>query len=244
MFDSTATTKDLLTGVHVSPAGRSLSLGKDGASLKPTSFFTFTDILSKEHSDIPLPPHIGRDFYATSNTRPTRHSTTSLLHPASESTNRYSILTIYDTNDDPTDVSPKQGIIAGPYMNKDLESNEALPTDDQHAEVALHPTTRPAKRPASSSSRVKASNEKATTILPVTLTTETTSGRPFIGCEPSMAHDRLGDAKPHARTLQSSVAEGRANFEKGGPPGAISNSPQEPPAKNHRDGPDRKPVRS
>ncbi len=32
-----------------------------------------------------------------------------------------------------------------------------------------------------------------------------------------MTHDRSGDAKPHACALQSSVAEGRADFEKGGP---------------------------
>ncbi len=32
-----------------------------------------------------------------------------------------------------------------------------------------------------------------------------------------MTHDRSDDVKPHARALQSSVAEGRADFEKGGP---------------------------
>ncbi len=181
------------------------------------STFIFTDILSKEHSDIPPPPHIGRDFYATSNIWPKRQVPTSLSHPVPESMNRYSILPVYDTNNDPTDTSPKQGIIAGPYMNEDLESDEALPTDHLHAEVALHPTTRPAKRPASSSSQVKASNEKATTISPVILTTETTSGRPLRGCEPSMAHAQSDDTKPHARALQSSVAEGCADFEKGGP---------------------------
>ncbi len=103
-----------------------------------------------------------------------------------------------DANDDPTDTSPKQGITAGPYTNEDLESDGALPTDQLHAEVALRPTTQPAKRPASSSSRVKASNEKATTILPVILTMETTSGWPFIGCEPSVTHAQSDDAKPHA----------------------------------------------
>ncbi len=142
MFDSTVTTKDLLTGVHVSSAGWSLSHGKDGASLKPASFFTFTDILSKEHSDIPPPPAItGRAFYATSNIRPTHHLPTSLSHPVPESTNRYSILTVYDANDDPTETTPKQGITAGPYTNEDLESAGALPTDDLHAEVALRPAT-------------------------------------------------------------------------------------------------------
>ncbi len=165
----------------------------------------------------PPPPAImGRATYATSNIRP-KHQLLTSPHPVPELTNRYSILTVYDANDDPTDVSPKQGIIAGPYMNEDQESDKALLTDDLHAEVALRPATRPAKRPASSSSQVKASNEKATTISPVILTTEMTSGRPLRRCEPSMVHARSDDAKPHARSLQSSVAEGRADFEKGGP---------------------------
>lgn len=228
MSDSTTTTKDLSTGVHAFSAGRSPSLGKDGASSKPTSFFTFTDTLYNAHSDIPPPLHNGRVFSTTSNIWPTRHSMTSLLHPVPESTNQYSILTVYDANDDPTDTTPKQGIIVGPYTNEDLESDGALPTDDSHAEVALRPATRPAKHPASSSSRAKASNEKATTISPVTLTTETTSRWPF-GCEPPMTHDRSGDTKPHARALQSSVAEGRANFEKGGPQARSGATCEEPP---------------
>ncbi len=49
------------------------------------------------------------------------------IAPVSESTNRYSILTVYDANDDPTDTSPKQGIIVGPHTNEDLESDGALP---------------------------------------------------------------------------------------------------------------------
>ncbi len=187
-FDSAATTKDLFTGVHVSSAGRSLSLGEDDTSIEDTSSFNFTDTLTIVHSDIPPPHDEGRVFSTTLNIRPTRHSTTSLSHPVSESTNRYSILTVYDTNNEPTDVSPKQGIIAGPYTNEDLESDEALPTDDLHAEVALRPATRPAKRPASSSSQVKASNKKATTTSLVTLMTETMSRRPS-GCDPPMMHD-------------------------------------------------------
>ncbi len=85
----------------------------------------------------PPPPAMGWVFSTTSNIRPMSPSTTSLSHPVPESTNRYSILTIYDANDDPTDTSPKQGIIVGPYMNEDLESDRALPKDHMHAEVAL-----------------------------------------------------------------------------------------------------------
>ncbi len=198
VFDSTATTKDLLTGVHVSSAGRSLSLSQDGASSKPASCFTSTDILSTTHSDIPPFPAMERVSNTTLNIRPMRHSMTSLSHPVPESTNQYSILTVYDTNDDSTDVSPKQGITAGPYMNEDLESDGALPTDQLHAEVALRPTTRPAKRPASSSSRVKASNEKATTISPVILTMETTSGGPLGVNPPWRTTDRMTRSRMHA----------------------------------------------
>ncbi len=43
MLDSITTTKDLLTGVHVSSAGRSLSLGEDGTSFEDASSFIFTD---------------------------------------------------------------------------------------------------------------------------------------------------------------------------------------------------------
>ncbi len=106
-----------------------------------------------------------------------------------------------------------------------MESNGALPTDDLHTEVALRPATQPAKRPASNSSRAKASNEKATTISPVILTTETTLGRPLRRCDPSTVHARSDDAKPHARALQPSVAEGRADFGKGGAPQARSVTP-------------------
>ncbi len=216
MFDSTTTTKDLSTGVHVSSAGRSLSLGEDGTSIEDASSFIFTDILYNAHSDIPPPHDKGRVFSTTLNIRPTCHSPTSPSHPVLESTNRYSILTVYNANNDPTDTSPKQGITAGPYTNEDPESDGALPTDDLHAEVGLNPATRPAKHPAGSSSRVKALNEKATTISPATLTMETTSRRPF-GCEPPMMHNRSGSMKLHACALQSSVAEGHANFGKRGP---------------------------
>ncbi len=141
MLDSTATTKDLFNGVHVSSAGQSSTLDEGGLTALPSTF-TFTDILSKEHSDIPpLPTITGRALYVTSNIQPKRQLPTSLLHPVPESTNRYSILTVYDTNDDPTDTSPKQGITVGPYTNEDLESHGALPTDNLHAKVALRPAT-------------------------------------------------------------------------------------------------------
>ncbi len=39
--------------------------------------------------------------------------------------NRYSILPIDKTNDEPTGHSPKQGIIVGPYANEDNEDNKA-----------------------------------------------------------------------------------------------------------------------
>ncbi len=97
MLDSTTKTKDFSTGVHVSTAGQSLSLAKDGASSKPTSFFT--DTLYKVHSDIPLPHDEGRVFSMTSNIRPTHHLLTSLSHPVPESMNRYSILPVEDTNE-------------------------------------------------------------------------------------------------------------------------------------------------
>ncbi len=184
--------------------------------LKMHPLLLLQTILYNTHLDIPPSPAMGRVFNMTSNIWPKRQLPTSIAHPVPESTNRYSILTVYDANNDPTDTSPKQGITAGPYMNEDLESDGALLTNNKHAEVGSNPATRPAKRPASSSLRVKVSNEKATTILPVTLMTETMSRQPF-GCAPLMTHDRSGDTKPHARALQSSVAEGCADFEKGGP---------------------------
>ncbi len=58
------------------------------------------------------------------------------------------------------------------------------------------PSTKLTKRPASNSSQAKASNEKVTTISSPILTAETTSGRPFIGCEPSMMHARPDGAEP------------------------------------------------
>ncbi len=142
--DSAATTKDLRTGVHVSSAGQSSTLDEGGLTALPSTFI-FTDILSKEHSDIPPPPAItGRDFYATSNIRPKRHHTTSLLHPVSESTNRYGILTVDDTND------------------------FSLETTDSGCQS---PSTKLTKRPTSNSLRAKASNEKTTTISSPIVTT-------------------------------------------------------------------------
>ncbi len=97
MFDSTMMTKDLSTGVHVSSTGQSFSLGEDGTSIEDVSSFNFIDILYNTHSDIP-PPDEGRVFSMTLNIRPTRHSTTSILHPVPESMNQYSILLVEDTN--------------------------------------------------------------------------------------------------------------------------------------------------
>ncbi len=161
-------TKDLFTGVHVSSAGQSSTLDEGGLTALPSTFIS-TDFLSKEHSDIPPPPAItGRDLYATSNIRPKRPSTTSLSHPVTESTNRYSILTVYDTND------------------LTLETNDS---------GCQSPSTKLTKRPASSSSRVNASNEKTTTTSSPILTTETTSGWLPRECEPSTTHARSDGAE-------------------------------------------------
>ncbi len=148
--------------MHVSSAGRSLSLGEDGTSIKDASSFNFTDILSKAHSDIP-PPVSGQVFSTTSNIRPTRQHMTSIPHPVPESTNQYSILTVYDANELSLD-----------HDHSSASSDEA----EWGAESPQEPTTEDvgmpgslAKRPASSSSRVNTSNEKTTTISSPILTT-------------------------------------------------------------------------
>ncbi len=138
MLDSAAMTKDLSTGVPPSSVGRSDS-------------FLHTDILYNTHSDIPLPSHAGRVFNMTSNTRPMHHLPTYTLHPVLESKNRYGILFIDDTNDEPTDSSPKWGITVGPHMNEDTKDDEARLPQDVHIEVGLNPATQPANHLASSS---------------------------------------------------------------------------------------------
>ncbi len=159
VFDSTVTTKDLSPGVHVSSAGWSLSLGEDGTSFEDASSFIFTDILYNAHSDIPPPPpppDEGRVFNTTSNIWLTRHATTSISHPVLESMNWYGTLTIYDANE----------------LSLDNDRSNASPNEaEQGAESPQEPTTEDvgtpgllAKRPASSSSRVKALNKKSPTI--------------------------------------------------------------------------------
>ncbi len=102
----------------------------------------------------------------------------------SESNNRYSILPIEGTND------------------------SSLGNDSG----CQSPSTKLTKRPASSSSRVKASNEKTTTISSPVLTMETTSGRLLRECEPSMTHDRSDGAEraPSAKTSdQAALLDGK-----------------------------------
>ncbi len=103
-------------------------------------------------------------FSMTSNIRPTHHLLTYIPHPVPELTNWYSILTVHDANDEPTDPSPKQGIIVGTYTNKNDKDKEAWPPWNVHAEVGLNPATWQAKRLASSSLQVNTADKKVTTI--------------------------------------------------------------------------------
>ncbi len=118
-LNSAATTKDLNTG-------------ELSSSVSQSDIFPYTDTLSTMHSNIP-PPHVSGWAFTTS-TRPS---------PVLESTNRYSILLIEDTNDS--------------SLGNDAWVVRAPP--------------KLTKRPASNSSRVKASNKKTTTILSPILTT-------------------------------------------------------------------------
>ncbi len=105
-------TKDLSTGVPTS-------------SVSQSDPFLHIDILYNAHSDIPPPSRAGRVFSTTSNIRPTRHLPTYTPHPVLESTNKYGILPIDETNNKPADSSPKQGIIVSPCTNKDDEDDKA-----------------------------------------------------------------------------------------------------------------------
>ncbi len=70
MFDSTATTKDLLTGVHISPAGQSSTLDEGGLTALPSTLLLQTFYLKSIRIYPPPPPRyygagILRDFEYT-----------------------------------------------------------------------------------------------------------------------------------------------------------------------------------
>ncbi len=152
-----------------------------------TDSFLCTDILYNAHSDIPPPSRAGQVFSTTSNIWSTHHLSTYNPHPVLESNNRYSILPVEETNE--------------------------LSLDDWVVRAPPKLT----KRPASSSLRVNAADKKTTIISSTTLMAESQS-RPSLGrFQAAVTQTRPGGTELHARSLQSSVAEGRADSGKAGP---------------------------
>ncbi len=118
----------------------------------------------------------------TSNIRPTRHSTTtSISHPVPESTNRYSILPVEDTNE--------------------------FSLDDAGCQSPPKPT----KRPASSSSRVNASIKKTTTISSPIVTTTHQSRPPLGEFQAAVTHAQSDGAEqaPSANSDQAALPDGK-----------------------------------
>ncbi len=168
--------------MHVSSARQSLSLGEDGTSIEDASSFIFIDILYNAHSDIPPPHDEGQVFSTTLNIWPTCHLLTYTPHPVLESTNRYSILTVHDTDELSLD---KSGCRSPP---------------------------KPTKRPASSSSQANTSIEKVTTISSPVVTMMHQSRPPLGEFQAAVMHARSDGAEqaPGANCDQAALLDGKA----------------------------------